>query len=144
MTRTTTLHGFGKCHNNMLSHSHPIPYDAYLYKLYSRSPMRGSELPFVIILDSSSTKGKNRLISHTLGRPKSPCYPQIWGKPFRQPQLCYRTLPPATAGELNSFPCKHRPLPITRKVAHRRKNVRCVTHDFYRAELKVSEFATVL
>ena len=33
---------------------------------------------------------------------------------------------------------------VTRKVAHRRKNVRCVTHDFYRAELKVSEFATVL
>ena len=133
----------------MLSHSITIQYFIIVYvygayNSYSRPPMRGSELPFVIIFDNSSTKGKNWLMSHTLGRPKSPCYPQIWGKTFRQPQLCYRTLPPATAGEFNSFPCKHGPLPITRKVAHRRKNVRCVTHDFYRAELKVSEFATVL
>ena len=145
MTRATSLHGFWECHNTMLSHSVTIP---YLMVRIIQTPVRQCEevnFPyFVIIFDNSSTKGKNRLISHTLGRPKSPCYPQIWGKPLRQPQLCYRTLPPATAVEFNSFPCKHGPLPITRKDAHRRKNVRCVTHDFNRAELKVSEFATVL
>ena len=139
MTRTTTLHGFGECHNTMLSHSVIIPY--FMVRIIHTPVRQCEEVNFPLSYINKRKESTNK--SHT--RPtKVAVLPPNLGKPFRQPQLCYRTLPPATAGEFNSFPCKHGPLPITRQVAHRRKNVRCVTHNFYRAELKVSEFATVL
>ena len=108
--------------------------------------MLGSELPFVIIFDNSSTKGKNRLIinkSHT--RPtKVAVLPPIWGK----------TIPPATA-VLPYTPTRHCggvqiPFLVNMGLCPSQGKlhiaVKCAicTHDFYRAELKVSEFATVL